>query len=157
MKSLKTYLIVVSLLLVVAIFSGVYVWYRVQQTHVQIEKIGAKEVILPQSNEDQKSNQNGEQTTSSGQKGVPEVQSEPAQTESTPEVTKPIVVDTAKLPDSQQKILKTFGYDEGTLTITPAMISCAEEAVGKDRLGEIMGGSSPSALESIKILPCFKA
>lgn len=156
MKSLKVYLIVVSFLLFVALSFGVYVWYQLQQTHVQIEKIGGKEVVLPKTTEDKRPDQNTDPVIPSEQKGASTTQSS-SQTEAVPEVTKPIVVETNTLSDSQQKILKTFGYDEGTLTITPAMILCAEEAVGKDRLKEIMDGSSPSALESIKILPCFKA
>lgn len=146
-----------SVLLVFAISFGVYVWYKVQQTHVQIEKIGAKEIMLPKTAEDKKQDQGKDQTAPVEQTGAPTSETPPTSTEVTPEVVKPIVVETATLPDSQKKILKAFGYDEGTLTITPAMISCAENAVGKDRLGEILDGSSPSALESIKILPCFKA
>ncbi len=149
-------MIIVSLLLVVAIFAGVYVWYRVQQTHVQIEKIGAKEVTLPKTTENNKQDQNANNATPSEQKIASTSQSS-LSTKSAPETVKPIVVDTATLSDSQQKILKTFGYDKGTLTITPAMIACAEDAVGKERLGKILDGSAPSPLETIKILPCLKA
>ena len=90
MKSLKTYLIVVSLILLSALVLGVYVWYKVQQTHVQIEKIGAKEVVLPKTTETET---HGTDTT------VPSTEKEtPATGETTttpaPEVTKPIVVDT---------------------------------------------------------------
>ncbi len=67
----------------------------------------------------------------------------------------PIVVQTHSLSESQQKILKTFGYTSDTLTITPTMITCAENAVGKTRLDEILKGSTPNAIESVKLLPCL--
>lgn len=72
---------------------------------------------------------------------------------STPE---PITVSSDSLSPTQQKMLETFGYTEDTFTITPTMIVCAESAVGKTRLDEIVGGSAPSPFESVKLLPCFK-
>lgn len=161
MKSLKTYLIVVSFLLLGAVALLIYVWYRVQETQIQLETIDATEVTRPNGVTDSIEPQINTIEVPLDQ-DMPSAAPVPTPTptstvEPTPEVTKPIVVDTNTLSDSQQKILKTFGYDEGTLTITPAMISCAEDAVGKERLAEILDGSSPSTMESIKILPCFKA
>jgi cytoskeletal protein RodZ len=159
MKSLKTYLIVVSFLLLGAVALLIYVWYRVQETQIQLKTIDTTEATRPKGTTDSIEPQINN-TDAPLDQGMPPTAQIPTPTptvEPTPEVTKPIVVDTNTLSDSQQKILKTFGYDEGTLTITPAMISCAEEAVGKERLAEILDGGSPSTMESIKILPCFKA
>lgn len=77
-------------------------------------------------------------------------------TGSVTEDTKPITVDTATLTETQQNILKTFGYNSQTLIITSAMVVCAENAVGKDRLNEILKGSAPNPLETVKLFPCFK-
>jgi hypothetical protein len=145
MKSLKIYLAIVSLLLLLAIACGVYVWYTVQKTHTQMEEVSKEVKILPTATE----------TPEIKEGTSPEPERAPVAPAPEEEV-KPIVVDTNTLSDSQRKVLESFGFS-GTLTITPAMISCAEDAVGKDRLQEIMDGSAPSPLESLKLLPCFKA
>lgn len=156
MKSIKTYLIVVSLLLAFAIACGVYVWYTVQQTQTRIEQIGEKEPVPIEVKDDGAEAQNVSGATSTTQGDVSVSPTAGTQVAPVSEVVKPIVVDTNTLSDSQQKILESFGYS-GSLTITPAMIACAEEAVGKERLQQIMDGNSPSPLESLKLLPCFKA
>lgn len=133
-KSIKIYLIIVTVLLVVALGFGVYVWYTLQKLNVQVQD------IVP----------------NASQKELPKSDT-PTKTTSTQTVTKPITVETKTLTETQQKTLKTFGYNKDTFTITPQMVTCAEEAVGKSRLDEIMKGSAPSPLESVKLLPCFKA
>ena len=72
------------------------------------------------------------------------------------EDTEPIIINTTTLSETQQSILKTFGHNSQTLIITPAMVVCAQDSVGKERLDEIMKGSAPSPLESVKLLACFK-
>ena len=67
----------------------------------------------------------------------------------------PITVWADSLTETQKKMLETFGYTQDTFTITPAMIQCAEESVGKTRLDEIVGGGAPTPFESMKLLPCF--
>jgi flagellar basal body-associated protein FliL len=133
MKSIKIYLVIVSVLLVLAVGIGVYVWYTLQKLDTQVEGIQL---------EQQQKKSTAPTDVSSG---------------SVQTVTKPITVQTNTLTETQQKILKGFGYTQSTLTITPAMVTCAEEAVGKARLAEIMDGATPSTFESMKLLPCFKA
>jgi hypothetical protein len=133
MKAIKIYLVVVTVLLVVAIGFGVYVWYALQKLDGDIESAVGVESSLDAGAE--------------GEKGkTPALQT----------VTEPIVVDTASLTESQQGILKTFGYKGDTFTITEAMIVCAKDAVGEVRFTEILDGAAPSPLESVKLLPCMK-
>jgi len=129
MKSIKIYLGIIIVLLVIALGFGVYVWYTLQKLNIDA------------SNLEPQTTQENTGTSSPTTQGT---------------VTKPITVKTDSLSDTQQKILKSFGYTQDTLTITPAMVSCAENAVGKQRLAEILNGGSPSPIESVKLLPCFK-
>ena len=76
--------------------------------------------------------------------------------ENTTTAPAPIVIEKSDMSESQQKALETLGFTQESYTITPTMVNCAEEAVGKTRLAEITGGTAPTPLESIKLLPCFK-
>lgn len=127
MKAIKIYLVVVTLLLIGAIGLGVYAWYKIQQFNT----------IAPIASDSD--------TVVSGTTKAPST--------STPE---PITITADSLSPTQQKMLETFGYTQDTFTFTPTMIVCAENAVGKTRLDEIVGGAAPSPFESVKLLPCFK-
>ncbi len=132
MKTIKICLAIIVVLLVLGIGIGVYVWYTIQHVPTAAD--------IP----------NLQQRA--------EVQTERS-TVATPDVTEdiaPIVIETDTLSDTQQSMLETMGYTKDTVTITPAMIACAEDAVGGARLKEITGGAAPSPLESVKLLPCFK-
>jgi cytoskeletal protein RodZ len=159
MKWIKIYLGIVTVLLVAGIAAGVYVWFTVQALDEQVNQVND---VSPKNSNDEVSPTNTKtdikkpttQTQTNETVTVSDVNTEAA----SPQVnTAPITVTTTNLPESQQKLLKSLGIDADTITITPTMISCAEKAVGKTRLDEIVGGSSPSALESLKLLPCFKA
>ena len=65
-----------------------------------------------------------------------------------------IVVNTDSLGDGQQKMLKTFGV-EGDIEITPAMIACAEEKIGQERVAEIVEGATPSFMEGVSLASCY--
>ncbi len=65
-----------------------------------------------------------------------------------------IVIPVSSLPESQQSVLHTLGYDE-SIAFTPDMVSCAEAKLGAARVEEIKNGSAPSALEVIKLTPCL--
>ena len=138
---MKTFLIIVTTVLILALAAVVYIWFVLQKTHMQIDE-QSSEVV----------------ENKSIQEAQPSYESENATNESidaeTP--TEPIVVETAELSDTQKKLLDTFGFEGDTVTITPDMISCAEDAVGKERMDTIVDGASPSPLESLKLLPCFK-
>lgn len=159
MRAIKIYLVVVSVLLIFAIGAGVYVWYLVQKLNTTTG--GAMQPI-----------ETGTSTSSIPRESTyePLVQQEVSSTApslistSTPSIsthndipTESIVVDIESMSPSQKKILESLGYTSGSLTITPAMITCAEDAIGKDRLNEIINGSAPTPLESLKIIPCFKS
>lgn len=131
MKPIKTYLVVVTLLLFMALGFGVYVWYTIQKFDATegVEIINAEDV------------RDASSTT---------VNDEPTATD-------PIVIQTSELPQAQQEILKGIGYSSETFTITGAMMMCAEDAIGVKRLEEITGGAAPTPLESLKLLPCLKS
>ncbi len=125
-KLIKVYLTVVTVLLIIGICLGVYVWYTLQQINSAAEGVETQERPAPES-------------------AAPGIQLEA-----------PIVVDTAKLPESQRKVLETVGLGNETFTITQDMVTCAEDALGAARVEEILSGAAPSPLESLKLLPCVK-
>jgi hypothetical protein len=145
MKAIKIYLIVVTVLLLIAISLGVYVWYTVQTVETNETTRNTIE-HLDQTNP----------STMQTSEGDIDSNIETSETESKTVMTKPIVVKKDSLSDTQKNMLETLGYSESTITITPEMIACGEEAVGAGRLKEITDGSAPSPLESVKLLPCFK-
>lgn len=133
MKGIKIYLIIVTTLLIIAIGFGVYAWYVLQSfKQSQFEVREAPQ----QQNDSQQEAPNVE--TESGVEG------------------KPVVIDVSTLNDSQRSMLESFGITGDTITLTPTMLACAREAVGTARVDEIAGGSTPSPLEALKLLPCFK-
>lgn len=42
------------------------------------------------------------------------------------------------------------------MTITDEMIACAENGLGEDRYNEIIHGTAPNPLETLKLLGCIK-
>lgn len=139
MKAIKIYLSIVTVLLVIAIGLGVYVWYVVQDLTTPVEDVSQEKASMVQT-----------ETT-------PTTQSEATQDTAIQDTQEPLVIRKSDLPESQQKMLETIGINGETFTITPAMLSCAEKAVGASRLTEIQKGSAPSTMESIKLLPCLKS
>jgi len=61
-----------------------------------------------------------------------------------------------KLSDQQKVVVKTVGINPDSFVITKAMLACAIDKIGQDRVTAITGGDSPSALETAKLLPCLK-
>ncbi len=132
MKGIKIYLAVVTVLLVVAIGLGVYVWFTLQTLDT-----ASPSEINPASGESATQTNTQKEATS-------------------PTISEPITITKEALSPTQQKLLETLGFDADSFTVTPAMIACAEDAVGKERFAQIIAGDSPSAFESLKLLPCFK-
>ncbi len=89
---------------------------------------------------------------------APASQTAPKTTNTTPtsEPTGGTVISTANLSDGQQKLLSTLGIDASKITVTPAMIACAEAKVGAARIAEITGGATPSFTEGLSLLACYK-
>lgn len=137
MKAIKIYLIVVTVLLIVAIGVGVYVWYMIQHTSIGTGTVSRN--TQPSSIQKENNSTVSVDTTAS-----------PTET------VQPVVIQASQLSESQQKMLQTLGYTQDSYTITPAMVACVEDTVGKERLNEITKGSAPSPIESVQILPCFK-
>ncbi len=139
MKYIKIYLGIVSVLLCVAIGFGVYIWYTIQNLTTQVP--------VPAHEQTQTSPQKEERTTPVVAKPVEET------SQSAPDA--PIILEASKLTPAQQEMLKTFGYSQDSFTITTEMTKCAADALGEVRLAEIMDGSAPSPLESLRLVPCF--
>ena len=61
------------------------------------------------------------------------------------------------LTQEQEKALEDYGVDVSKLPteITPGMQECFYEKVGKERGDELISGSSPTALEVVKIQSCL--
>ncbi len=142
MKTIKIYLAIASVLLVIALGFGVYIWYMVQNVHTEISNSVQKEVRY--------------EDVSVTESGTEKMDEKSIGTVSNDIEVEPIVVQTESLTDTQQKMLKTLGYTQDSVTITPEMIVCAEKAVGSERLQSITDGNAPSPMEAIKLLPCFK-
>jgi hypothetical protein len=60
------------------------------------------------------------------------------------------------LPQGQLDMLKSFGIDPATVSVTPAMMTCAEGKVGAARFTEIKNGATPTMFEGAKLVTCYK-
>src|SRR6056297_250524 len=80
-------------------------------------------------------------STSPAERAEPAPVAESTSTPPTSEPSQPTTISTAELTEGQQRLLRFLGVDETELVITPEMQACAEEAVGAERLTEIINGS----------------
>ncbi len=78
-------------------------------------------------------------------------------TEAAPAATGGIHLKDVPLSDAQQNTLETVGVDVDTFVITPAIQACAAEKLGQERMAEIAAGAAPTALETVKLVPCLGA
>ncbi len=60
------------------------------------------------------------------------------------------------LTPEQSSTLETFGIDVETFVITADMLTCAETAVGVDRMAAFKAGASPGFLESLSLFSCLR-
>jgi len=67
------------------------------------------------------------------------------------------VYDHPLLSPEQEETLQNLGVDVSELptSLTPAQQACAVEALGQQRVNEILGGASPSATDFLKAQHCF--
>jgi hypothetical protein len=65
-------------------------------------------------------------------------------------------VETADLSEGQRRLLAAFGVDADTVTITPAMIACAEAKLGAPRIEEIKNGATPTVTEGASLVACYR-
>ena len=143
MKALKVYLIIVTVLLVIALGFGVYVWLAFQAYQRNITNSSTRDSASPY------------QYQNNSATDVPSGVSVDREEAVTPPVTG-VVLHTDSLTDSQRSILQALGVKDETFVVTDAMISCAQKAVGEKRLDEIIKGAAPTPFESVKMLPCLK-
>lgn len=66
-----------------------------------------------------------------------------------------IALSSLKLSDAQEKILSAANIDVNTFTITPAMLMCAGEKIGAERVAALSQGESPTLIELTKLVPCL--
>lgn len=66
------------------------------------------------------------------------------------------VISTTKLSTGQKQLLSALGIDATSITITPAMIACAEAKVGAARIVEISNGATPTFSEGMALLACYR-
>ncbi len=71
-------------------------------------------------------------------------------------VQESVTVSAAQLSEGQRALLTKLGIDANAITITPAMIACAEAKLGAERLAEITGGATPSFTEGATLLACYR-
>lgn len=77
-------------------------------------------------------------------------------TNTTPPKSGTTVTPASSLTSGQMQMLKTFGIDPNTVTITAAMMACAEGKVGTARFAEIKNGATPTMFEGAKLVVCYR-
>ena len=68
----------------------------------------------------------------------------------------PITIDTTILSPGQQRLLSVLGIDTSVVVVTAEMMTCAETAVGTDRLAEITSGTLPTLTEGWRLAQCYQ-
>jgi hypothetical protein len=154
MKLIKICIGILIVLLLGGIGAGIYVWYTVQQINSQVGDTVRNVPDKPTATENNVVETDLKAPAQKAVETTPTPQEKEVQKDTTPA---PIVIQKSDLSESNKKIVETIGVTGDTITITPAMIQCAQDAVGETRIAEIIGGSAPSPLESMKLLPCTKA
>jgi hypothetical protein len=51
--------------------------------------------------------------------------------------------------------VENFGIDPNSIIITPQMEDCFMEKLGSERVNEIIGGATPSAMDLLKANSCL--
>jgi hypothetical protein len=132
MRGMKIYLSLVTVLLVLAIGSGIYVWYKLQTLQL------APSELMP--------------APSHSSTDTPAVNS----TTAGATATGTIQISTNELSDSQKVTLRAFGIDPNAFTLTENMVTCAKETLGSARFDEVKAGASPTPFEAFKLMKCVK-
>ncbi len=126
-------------MLIAALGFGIYVWAKIQA--LQSGPVPEERVEIVEK-------EAGPQSVGQEKNEMPQVK-----TTDTPEE---IVVAGDQLTNTQKTTLETLGLETDSFTITPQTIACAEGELGKVRLDEIVAGSAPGPIESLKLLGCTK-
>jgi hypothetical protein len=154
---MKTFIISTVVLLLTSIILSVVVFWYVQSSLGQNKK-ELKEIVEREQTETVVGN-----VEESDFESIVPVEEEPMP-EETPE-TAPVAVaedEPAGIPlrdlplsDTQKSLIEGIGIDVATYEISPATITCAENALGAERFSEIVEGSSPSGFEMLRLTPCL--
>lgn len=75
---------------------------------------------------------------------------------SQPETEGGTTVDASSLTPGQRSMIESMGIDPDSITITPAMIACAEAKLGAARIEEIKNGATPSFTEGATLIACYR-
>lgn len=70
--------------------------------------------------------------------------------------TQRVAIPSERLTESQKSMLRSFGVDPESITVTAETIACAETALGTERFAAVQAGATPSFTEGIKLLGCYK-
>lgn len=93
------------------------------------------------------------QSASQGKQATSETDTKVGDTASTPSGT---TINASSLTEGQKKLLGALGIDANAITVTQAMIVCAETSLGATRVEEIKGGATPSFSEGLKLAACYR-
>ncbi len=147
MKPSTLFLVTGTILLLIAIGAGLYVWYKVQTLD---KAIGDTQETIDRLEVEKNENVRTGTTDSSKQDTQTSVDPVIAAESTT------TVIDLTKLTDTQKEILGAFGVSGQSFEVTQEMSVCVGKAIGNERFNQIVGGSAPTPLESMRLLPCFK-
>ena len=131
---LKTFILVgLAFMLGAALASG-YVWHMVQTELKSVDPADDSTQVEPEQVQ-QTETSHGSVAETIPEEGIP--------------------VSTDSLTETQKSLLNTVGVDTDSFVLTPEMVQCAEDALGNERVLEIMEGATPSVLEAMKLTPCL--
>lgn len=85
---------------------------------------------------------------------APQPESAAIELEAAPEPV--ALVDVSRLSPGQQQLLETLGIDGTAFTINQQMITCAEAAVGADRVAAVTAGGLPTFMEGVRLVGCYR-
>lgn len=123
-------LLVVSLLMVVAVFF--YVSVQLKQSQTEVVGLPA----TPQASTTKDSSEDAVAVESSTAKeGIP--------------------LRDLPLGEGQRSVLETVGVDVDTFIITPEIQACAALKLGDERMNAIIAGEAPTVFETTKLLSCL--
>lgn len=64
-------------------------------------------------------------------------------------------IDSANMTNGQRQLISALGLDPNNVTVTAAMIACAEAEHGAARVEEIKNGATPSFTEGARLVSCY--
>ncbi len=145
--TIRTYLSIVCVLLVLSVGAGVYVWYvyqTVEQNKTTSLGKGASSTLPTEAT--------GESDTKSDTRdGDAELKEE-----QTSDTIPPVTLTADMLSEKQRAVLNAFGMGDMRVTVTETLILCIRGSIEDARFEEILGGSAPSPREALAIAACVK-